>query len=322
MKNSPLAKALVGATLTLSGLVPLAIPGADASPIIDDPGIIVAPFSLESFTLSAPNPLPEPGATGAITVTKQSRQGTAAQTTFTATQVLTIDGIRVDLTTADGWELIESLGLWADSWRDSRNPQLAAIPVAQVQARATFSSTVHRAQTDYNGRAVFSGLPVGLYLVEEVATTSSHAEPILVTLPYPDPISQRWIYSASPTPKVTLPGPEPTPTTPTPTPPRPTPPTTTPIRPTVPPTTTIRTVPVGPSGPTTVIVPGGTTSVTTPPVTGAVQTSPSDQATLFATDDSELFHTGIQVLATVIGAALMLTGLIALRRRAHRRAAA
>lgn len=178
----------------------------------------------------------------------------------------------VDITTAEGWA--EARDLSVDD------------------AIALGLGTAHIAVTDVNGVARFPGtLPVGLYLVREIAPESPHAdykqsEPFLVTLPVGNATGDAWECD------VVIKTKE-----------EPTAPTTTPSVP----TTTV-TVPPETTTPTpTPSEPG--TPVTTTPVTPPTTTPPR----------TPLASTGASVIGVVLAAAALLAGggFLVFRRRSQ-----
>lgn len=95
-------------------------------------------------------------------------------------------GNPIDLTTVAGWNLIVS-GL---------NPQ--ALPAGYTAQPVGAEQT-----TAGGGIATFSGLQMGLYIVTETQwpTGATPSDPFFVTVPYPDPAGNTWIYNAHVYPK-------------------------------------------------------------------------------------------------------------------------
>lgn len=156
---------------------------------------------------AAAAPLVDPNATGSITVHKLQapdsptglpNNGTAVDTTGLAPlpgvefQVRQVTG--VDLSTNDGWADASDLsGVF-----DAVDPE-GSITGAGF-ALAAGASLV----TDASGQAAFTGLPVGLYLVEETSVPAgvTPSAPFLVSVPLTDPDDRdTWLYDVHVYPK-------------------------------------------------------------------------------------------------------------------------
>lgn len=158
-------------------------------------------------TPAAAAPLVDPNATGSITVHKLEapdgptglpNNGTAVDTAglvplpgveFRARQVAGID-----LSTNGGWADASALSGAFD----------AADPDGSITGEGYTLTAGSSLVTDGAGQAVFSGLPVGLYLVEETSVPAgvTPSAPFLVSVPLTDPDDRdNWLYDVHVYPK-------------------------------------------------------------------------------------------------------------------------
>lgn len=154
---------------------------------------------------SAAGSLPDPTATANLHITKEATpaggQGngtndpgqdpgnpTISGVQFTIKQVNTID-----LTTNAGWS---AAGALSKTYNAAGATSVSAAEAAVTGAGYTLG-TAQTQTTDANGQANFTGLPLGLYLVEETGTPAgvTGSAPFLVTLPMTNPDStDAWMY--------------------------------------------------------------------------------------------------------------------------------
>ncbi|MCI7552097.1 MAG: SpaH/EbpB family LPXTG-anchored major pilin [Actinomycetaceae bacterium] len=101
----------------------------------------------------------------------------------------------VNLATNEGWTAVQSLTVDADGKvAGTGGTEHATDPAVNMDA------------TNAQGEATVSGLPIGVYLVQEVsapATVTTKSAPFLVTIPYPD-TQQGWLYDVHVYPKNTV----------------------------------------------------------------------------------------------------------------------
>jgi len=156
---------------------------------------------------AAAAPLVDPNATGSITVHKFEapdtptglpNNGTAVDTTGLTPlpgvefQVRQVSGI--DLSTNSGWANASTLSGVFD----------AADPEASITGAGYTLAAGSSLVTDAAGEASFTGLPVGLYLVEETSfpTGVTPSAPFLVSVPLTDPDNgDNWLYDVHVYPK-------------------------------------------------------------------------------------------------------------------------
>lgn len=114
---------------------------------------------------------------------------------FTIKQVNTID-----LTTQSGWDKTNTLS----GTYNTAAPNSVATAESTITGAGYTLGAGQSATTDANGNVAFSGLPLGLYLVEETSTPPgvTPSAPYLVTLPLTDPNStSSWLYDVYTYPK-------------------------------------------------------------------------------------------------------------------------
>jgi len=129
--------------------------------------------------------LPDPNATGSITITKLEQPAGAR---FTASK---ISGI--DLDTNSGWLLEEQLAQGFSPDNVTRAHAYFADAGYPIDESNVFTSAI----TGKNGIAVFSDLPIGLYLVEETQAppNTTPAVPFVISIPTTDPDQpNQWDY--------------------------------------------------------------------------------------------------------------------------------
>lgn len=143
-----------------------------------------------------------PATPGSITVHKHKNQvpgtdpgaidgSTAISDPGLAGVTFSVQQLDVDLTTAAGWDALQSA---------TAGPAC----VSNIGPSATASSSL---TTDANGVAAFTNLPVGAYLVCETAAPSSvatMAAPFIVAIPFPN--TTNWLYNVHVYPKNTVVG--------------------------------------------------------------------------------------------------------------------
>lgn len=104
----------------------------------------------------------------------------------------------IDLTTQAGWQSASALATSYNAAAPTTVPAAeSAITSANYTLAAPASGTTTPQTTNASGVADFTGLPLGLYLVEETGTPAgvTAAAPFLVTLPLTDPKSTgTWNY--------------------------------------------------------------------------------------------------------------------------------
>ena len=172
---------------------------------------LTAAALLGTFTLAAPalaGPLPDPAQTGNLYITKlETPTGAAGDGTQLTTPLpnapipgveFTVKKVKnIDLTTQAGWTAASALGA---AFVTAAPTSVADAETAITSAPGSYTlDTAVVKTTGGNGLADFTGLPLGVYLVEETATPAgvTSASPFLVTLPMTDPDPANggaWLY--------------------------------------------------------------------------------------------------------------------------------
>ena len=193
-KAAPTCAVVAGSMLITSGLLA-------SVPALADVGQNARPANLyatASGLSQAPETLPKPGDTGTLTVVK-AIDGAARAATFEAIRVVSVSGVPLSLSSYGGWNLLTALGVFADNPTAASNFEKTQASVQKLKEIGAFD-TEHKITADSNaqGQVVFNNLPVGLYLVQEVGERYPKAEPIMVTLPYPNPETGQWLLTPPP----------------------------------------------------------------------------------------------------------------------------
>ena len=169
----------------LFAIAPLAVLGLTAAPQASATNLAL-PDANEPASLTVIKYLsPATGDLGNGTLVSGLENTPVEGVTFRVRQVKQFDGVPVDLLTRDGWQLAGSL-------------EVADILSVNTQFGPTFTRT-----TDPSGKASFTGMALGLYLVEETAHPAGvvGSLPFLVTLPLTAPSGDYWIYDVVAQPK-------------------------------------------------------------------------------------------------------------------------
>lgn len=167
----------------------------------------VAALAVAAMALARPadaaSPLPDPTKTGSVNITKLvapdsatglpnngTQQDTTGLTplpgvTFTIKQVNPIN-----LTTNQGWQDANTL---TGTFNNASNTTAES----SITGAGYTLGTAKTGTTDASGKLSFTGLPLGLYLVEETSAPAgtTPSAPFLVSVPMTDPTSEsQWMY--------------------------------------------------------------------------------------------------------------------------------
>lgn len=156
---------------------------------------------------AAAAPLVDPDATGSITVHKLEAPDAPTGLPNNGTQVDTtglepLPGVEFQVRQVTGIDLSTNSG-WVDA-SDLSDVFDAADPEGSITGAGYTLAAGASLLTDAAGEAVFSGLPVGLYLVEETSFPSgvTPSAPFLITVPLTDPDNlDTWLYDVHVYPK-------------------------------------------------------------------------------------------------------------------------
>lgn len=163
---------------------------------------LVALAGLAPAGSAAAPALPDPTRTATLHVTKQEAPGTAAGNgTQQSTGRPPIAGVTftikkvgsINLATQAGWTAASDL---AESFTSAAPTTIAAAEAA-VTGGGHALGAAQSGTTDANGVVDFTGLPLGLYLVEETSVPAgvTPSAPFLVTLPMTHPTTtDTWMY--------------------------------------------------------------------------------------------------------------------------------
>ncbi|MCL2794579.1 MAG: SpaH/EbpB family LPXTG-anchored major pilin [Microbacteriaceae bacterium] len=185
MNNSLTRLPALGAALTAAVLAAVALggPASAATPLPD--GTQKASLNITKYDTTGGIGSPADG----TQASKPAGTNTLDGVTFTVQQVNTID-----LTTQAGWDAAGNLATTYNSAAPTGNAAAQSTVTGAGYTLGTAQSQV----TANGGIANFTGLPLGVYLVEETAAPAGvvPAAPFLVTLPMTDPSStSAWNYN-------------------------------------------------------------------------------------------------------------------------------